>query len=351
VTGSTRSPAKGVIAGAVLAAARHTAGLTQEDFAEATGVALDTVKRWENGQRPLGRVRAADLSRIQRQLRMLGGRPVLLGRLHAAIDADEFIAQAAAGDCNLLAAEVTTRPWSSLVAWALTGEPPAEARNTAQRRPLLGAGERHAIFTSIREAATISPTGDRGSLLRHQAYYLAAMDTSPEGAAWLRDAARAESSRLQLTGKWSPSWAVTRSLVVATACQGDPGPLRWFIGNHLADHVCDEANLSYWAYWTGADSEPAAAEEFMIERRLDVHRAGVLLHHLAVNLTATLPYAELSVESARSVLRRWPGLLRRDSQTAVTLADRTAQILDSGQLPAHARPALSDLHITARDAA
>ena len=314
-------------------------------------MAVDTVKRWENGQRPLGRVRAADLARIQRQLRVLGGRPALLARLHAAIDADEFIAQAAGGDCNLLAAEVTTRPWSSLIAWAMTGEPPAEARDTATQRPLLATAERHAIFTTIRTAAEASSAGDDGSLLRHQAYYLAAMDTSAQGTAWLSDAARAESSRLQLTGKWTPSWAVARSLVVATACQGDPGPLRWFIGNHLADHVCDEANLSYWAYWTGADPEPASGEEFMIERRLDVHRAGVLLHHLTVNLSAALPYAELSVESARSVLRRWPGLLRRDSQTAATLADRTAQILDSGQLPAQARPALSDLHLTARSAA
>jgi transcriptional regulator with XRE-family HTH domain len=351
VTGSTRLPARGVIAGAVLAAARRTAALTQEDFAAATGVAVDTVKRWENGQRPLGRVRAADLARIQRQLRALGGRPALLSRLHAAIDADEFTGQAAAGDCSLLAAEVTTRPWSSLIAWAMTGEPPAEARDAAPRRPLLAMGERHAIFTSIREAAEASPTGDAGALLRHQAYYLAAMDASSEGTAWLSEAARAESSRLRLTGKWNPGWAVARSLVVATACQGDPGPLRWFISNHLADPACEEANLSYWAYWTGSDPEPASGEEFMVERRLDVHRAGALLHHLTANLSGALPYAELSVESARSLLRRWPGLLHRDSHTAADLAERTARILDSGLLPAQARPALSELHLTARSAA
>jgi transcriptional regulator with XRE-family HTH domain len=344
-------PTRGVIAGAVLAAARRTAGLTQEDLAAATGVAVDTVKRWENGQRPLGRVRAADLAQIQRQLRVLGGRPALLARLHAASDADEFIAQAAAGDCSLLAAEVTTRPWSSLIAWAMTGEPPGEARDTVRRRPLLGTGERHAIFTSIREAATTSPAGDSGALLRHQAYYLAAMDTSPEGNAWLSETARAESSRLRLTGQWTPEWAVARSLVVATACQGDPDPLRWFIGNYLADHVCDEANLSYWAYWTGSDPEPASGEEFMVERRLDVHRAGGLLHHLAANLSVALPYVELSVESVRSLLLRWPDLLRRDSQTAATLAGKTAQILDSGQLPVQTRPALSELHLTARSAA
>ena len=121
VTGSTRLAAEGVIAGAVLQAARRTAALTQEDLAEASGVAVDTVKRWENGQRPLGRVKSADLARLQRQLRQLGARPALLASMLAAVDADEFTARAVAGDCSLLATEVTTRQWSALVAWAVTG--------------------------------------------------------------------------------------------------------------------------------------------------------------------------------------------------------------------------------------
>jgi hypothetical protein len=188
-------------------------------------------------------------------------------------------------------------------------------------------------------------------LLRHQAYYLAALDTSPDGLAWLTEVARIEASRLRLTGKWTPDWAVARSLTVAAACQGDPGPLRWFIAKYFDDPQCDEANLSYWAYWTGSDPEPASEEEFMVQRRLDARRAAALLQHLSANLSPALPYAELSVESARSLLRRWPGLLHRDQGTAADLADRTARMLDDGSVHAMTRSALSDLHFAARRAA
>jgi DNA-binding transcriptional regulator YiaG len=357
-TGSTRSRARrhamtaeGIISGALLQAARRTTRLTQEDFAEAIGVSVDTVKRWENGQRPLGRVKAADLAQMQRQLRQLGARPALLARIPAAIDADEFTRRALRGDCSQLASEVTTRPWSSLVAWAATGKPPEEVEDVAPRRALLAAGERRALFTSIRAAAACSPANDDAScLMRHQAYYLAGLDTSFEGTTWLADAARTETSRLRLTGKWTPGWAVARSLAVAVACQGDAGPLRWFVDRHMDDAECDEANLSYWAYWLGSDPEPASGEEFMVKRRVDMRRAAALLHHLTANLSAALPYAELSAESARSLLRRWPDLLRYDPETARDLAERTSRMLDDRSLPATVRPALSDLHFAARRA-
>jgi hypothetical protein len=187
--------------------------------------------------------------------------------------------------------------------------------------------------------------------MRHQAYYLAGLDTSSEGAAWLADAARTEASRLRLTGKWCPGWAVARSLAVAVACQGDAGPLRWFVDRHMMnDAECDGANLSYWAYWLGTDPEPASGEEFMVKRRVDMRRAAALLHHLTANLSAALPYAELSAESTRSLLRRWPDLLRYDPETAADLTERTSRMLDDGSLPATARPALSDLHLAARRA-
>ena len=133
------------------------------------------------------------------------------------------------------------------------------------------------------------------------------------------------------------------SLTVAAACQGDPGPLRSFIRDHFGDPGCDDANLSYWAYWTGADPMPASGEEFMIERRLDTGRAGALLGHLAASLSGTLPYAELSVEPARSLLRWWPALLQHDTGVA-DLAGKTARIFDDGSLPASARTVRSSLH-------
>jgi transcriptional regulator with XRE-family HTH domain len=351
VTAGTRPAARGVVAGAVLAAARRSAGLTQEDFAEAAGLSVDTVKRWENGQRPLGNVRAADLARVQRCLRGLGGRPSLLARLPAAIDADAFTCSAMAGDCGQLAAEVTTRPWSALIAWAVKGDPPAEARGVAPSRPLLAPAERQVFLASLRSAAERAAASGTDHLLRHQAYFLAALDTSPEGSAWLGAAARAEGARLRLDGRWSPDWAVARSLTVALACQGDPDPLRWFIRGHIADPVCQEANLVYWAYWAGADAETAPGEEFMVERPLEAQRAAALLRHLADGLSAELPYADLSAESARSLLDRWPSIARRDTQVAAELASRAARMLDGRAVAGSTRAVLSDLHFAARSAA
>jgi hypothetical protein len=256
-----------------------------------------------------------------------------------------------AGDCGQLAAEVTTRPWSALIAWTVKGDPPAEARDVAPRRPLLAAAERQVFLASVRSAAERAAASRTDHLLRHQAYFLAALDTSPEGTAWLGSAARAESGRLRLTGQWSPDWAVARSLTVALACQGDPDPLRWFMRGHIAEPACQEANLSYWAYWTGADGETASGEEFMTERRMDVRKAAGLLRHLTANLTAALPYADLSAASISSMLGRWPALLHYDPLAAADLAARTAGMLDGPELDASSRPVVSGLHACARRAA
>lgn len=337
-----------MISGAVLQAARKTASLTQERLAEALGADVATVKGWESGRRPLGRVQAARIGQMRRQLRRLGARPALLAYLNAAIDADAFVAQAVEGNCGHLGSEVTTRPWSSLVGWATRGVPPSEACGFAPPRPLLDAASRDAFFSSIREAVERAP-GDEGHLLRHQAYYLAAGDASPSGAAWLVDARRTEARRLRLNGTWTPGWAVGRSLAVAEARQGDRDPLRWFIKHQLADPACDEANLIYWAYWIGIDPEPVSGEEFMMERRLSAQQATPLLHHLICNLSAGLPYAELSAETILSILRRWPGLLACDTGLARELGSRADHMLDA---PADSggRTRLSRLHAAARTA-
>ncbi len=347
----------GVIAGAILQTARRTAGLTQEGLAEAAGHSVDTIKRWESGQRPLGRVKAVELAKVQRQLRTLGARPSLVARMQTAVEADAFLAQATTGDGGPLGEEVVTREWSSLVGWALTGEPIGVAADVASHRPLLGTADRCAVLAATREAAAQAAATDTNCLLRHQAYFLAAMDTSTEGSAWLAAAARTERSRKRLGEKWSPDWAVARSLAVSLARQGDPEPLRWFIGRHMTDAECEEANLSYWAYWTAEDPEPALAEEFMIERPMDTTRAAALLRHLSVNLSPTAwPDAELSIAAVTSLARRWPDLLHCDKPLAVDLAARAGKMLDSKALgevtlsPA-ARLALSDLHAAARSAA
>ncbi|HMH91700.1 MAG TPA: helix-turn-helix transcriptional regulator, partial [Streptosporangiaceae bacterium] len=113
----------GVISGALLQAARRTAGLTQEQLAEGLGADVATVKGWETGRRPLCNVQAGRLVRVRRYLRAAGAHPELLAQLDTAIDADAFAAQAIAGDCSQLGAEVTTRAWHALIGWAVRGDP------------------------------------------------------------------------------------------------------------------------------------------------------------------------------------------------------------------------------------
>jgi transcriptional regulator with XRE-family HTH domain len=335
--------ARGVVSGAVLQAARRSARLTQPDLSEVAGVSMDTVKRWENGHRPLGQVRAADLGSVQRQLRQHGAPARLVAVLHEAIEADEFIGRAIDGDCTLLSSEVMTRTKSSLVSWAVTGAPPAAAASAVSARQLLSPAARRSVFDAIRAAAERAELGEPGCLLRHQAYYLAAMDTSAEGTAWLADATRAEAGRIRLTGRWNPDWAVARSMAVAAACQGDQEPLRWFIVRHMEAEECQEANLCYWALWAGADPEPATSEEFMAERRMDIPKAADLIRHLTDQLTAELPYADISVASIQELLNRWPELLRYNPAATADLAARTSEMLD-GPLDSGRRAALSRLY-------
>jgi len=339
--------ANGVISGAVLRAARKTAGLTQEQLAGALGTDPDTVKGWESGRRALARVKAGRLAQVRRRLRSLGARAHLLALLEPAVDADDFTARAIEGDCGPLANDVITRPWTGLVAWAAAGDVPSAAADVAAKRALLSRADAAAFFASVRQAADRAPAAESGMLLRRQAYYLAAWDASPNGIAWLGDAGRAVNKQLRLTGKWSPGWPVARSLAVAQSHRGDREPLRAFIRRELADDACDLANLTYWAYWIGADAEPASDDGFMAERSLDTQQAAALLRHLARGLCAEQPYVELSVHAILSIVRRWPGLLGYDQRTAAVLCENSALLLDEAPLPAFSRKELSHVHLAA----
>lgn len=339
----------GIIAGSVLAAARRTAGLTQEGFAEAIGSHADTVKSWESGRRSLGSVQAGQVTRVRRRLLRLGAEPSLVARLDAAIDADDFTAQVISGDCGALASEVITRPWTGLVAWAVGQGPPAGLTSQAAQAGLLPAADRKAFFESVRAAAERAGDGETSLLLRRQAYYLAAWDASPEGSAWLSDAAHGEFRRLRVGGRWTPEWPAVRSLSVARACQGDPYPLQRFIGSALDGEDLETANLVYWAYWIGAIAEPAADDRFMAERELNLQQASVLLHHLAFALDTAQPYAELTVHSTLVMASRWPQLLEADPVLAGTLSERSERILDSASVPLPRRE-VSAINLAARNA-
>jgi transcriptional regulator with XRE-family HTH domain len=340
----------GIIAGSVLAAARRTAGLTQEGFAEAIGSHADTVKSWESGRRSLGSVQAGQVARVRRRLLRLGAEPSLVARLDAAIDADDFTAQVISGDYGALASEVITRPWTGLVAWAVGQGPPAglTAAQSAQAG-LLPTADRKAFFESVRAAAETAGDGEASLLLRRQAYYLAAWDASPEGSTWLSDAAQGEFRRLRVGGRWTPEWPAVRSLSVARACQGDPYPLQRFIGSALDGEDLETANLVYWAYWIGAIAEPAADDRFMAERELNLQQASVLLHHLGFALAAAQPYAELTVHSALVMVNRWPQLLEADPALAEILSSGSERILDSASVPLP-RQEVSAINLAARNA-
>ncbi len=344
-----RGQQSGVIAGTVLAAARRTAGLTQEGFAEAIGLHPDTVKSWESGRRSLGSVQAGQIARVRRSLLRLGAEPSILGRLEAAIDADDFTAQVISGDCGALASEVITRPWTGLVAWAVGQGPPTGLATHATDAALLPPAERKAFFDSVRAAAERAAAGEASLLLRRQAYYLAAWDVSPEGTAWLSDAAHGEFRRLRVGGRWTPEWPAARSLSVARACQGDPHPLQGFLGSALDGDDLETANLVYWAYWIGAIAEPAADDRFMAERELSLQQASILLHHLASALDAAQPYAMLTVHSALVMITRWPQLLEADPALAGMLADRSERILDHPPVPLPRRE-LAAINLAARGA-
>lgn len=201
----------------------------------------------------------------------------------------------------------------------------------------------------MRAAAERANNGDASLLLRRQAYYLAAWDSSPEGATWLSDAAGREFRRLRAGGRWTPEWPAARSLSVARACQGDPYPLKRFVETSLDGETLETANLVYWAYWIGAIAEPAADDRFMAERELSLQQASILLHHLASELDAGQPYAELTVHSVLTLVSRWPQLLEADPALAATLSERSGRILDSASifLP---QQELSAINLAARNA-
>lgn len=325
----------GVIAGAVLRDARLSAGLTQEDMAEAVGADVGTVKGWESGRRPLGSVKAGRVAGVRRDLARAGASRSALGLLGTAVDADMFTSSVIAGDVTELAAEVITRPWTQLVARAVAGG-----------SPLLGAADRAAFFASVRDAADRAAETGSGMLLRRQAYYLTAWDQAPGGQEWLAAAGRAEEARLHLGGRWQPGWAVARSLAVARSARGDSGLLDWFVGRGVAHPGTEDANLAYWAYWIGVDPEPASSDDFMAERTPGPAHAAALLRHLAAGLDS-VPYADLSAAAIDTIIARWPYLLAADPATAARLKAVTGRLLDGGTAPGPARRRLSAINAAA----
>jgi len=213
--------------------------------------------------------------------------------------------------------------------------------------------ERTRFFHHLRMTAEQSLT-DRGlneahgTLLRRNVYYSLSWNPSGEATAWLRELEQCEERRLGgRLETWSPSWAATRSLVVAHARRGDQEPLRRFIRSALSSDACQAANLNYWAYWIGETAETHSSDEFMAGD-LGPWPGTALLRRFAANLVATEPLADLYAHSLWALLERRGRLLEDDPQLAGTLAGKVEALLAEGDLSAQSRSELEQVHYGVR---
>ena len=134
--------APGVIGGAVIKAARRSAGLSRQDLARMLAVSPRTVHTWENGTRPLFSVRYDQLRQIADTLRNAGasvGREV--ADLVLASQCDLLIAGILRGSEDYAEVPPIEDPQGeaprSLLRWALTGTAPDRYRAYAPTSPLL----------------------------------------------------------------------------------------------------------------------------------------------------------------------------------------------------------------------
>lgn len=352
-TGSTPDIPEGLIAGHLLRLIRAQTGLTREQLAEQLGVDVNTVKSWETGRRPLAHTRVHVLRALVRLLRQRGADPHLLAQLDTAIDVDLAVAdilhRGARTDGHPLATWVSTRSWSALLAWAITGTVPPGFNGGATLllpRPRMAVAVREDLFAALRAAAEQAPSGDPAAvLLRRQVYFLTALDRSGPGQDWLTRMERRETRTLRAGAGWTPDWAVGRSLAVARAAQGEPDQLRHFITTHLADDRQEAANLNYWAYWIGEYATPATGDHFMATTDLTGWRGNALLEHLVAGMDPATPYVELTIHTVWALLRRRPWLMDDDPAVTADLHHRTTILLDSRQhLSGQARRELDQLH-------
>jgi transcriptional regulator with XRE-family HTH domain len=169
----------GVIGGAVIRAARRSAGLSRQDLARILAASPQTVRTWEDGTRPLFSVRYDQLCQIADALRNAGARVgqevaelllasqcdlLITGILHRFEDYAEVppVDDDAEG-------EVTRR----LLRWALTGITPDRYRAYAHPGPLL-ARPNVILFAA---AARDLRAGSRGSDLASYGATLVALAT------------------------------------------------------------------------------------------------------------------------------------------------------------------------------
>jgi hypothetical protein len=136
-TGST----PGVVAGAVLQAARTSAGLTPAALAAAVGTDEATVGAWECGSVSLATIPYPQIGRLTAALRAAGADHQVVADLDAAAWCD-LVISAVAGDgdddvsCLLADPVACGEVFGEMLAWALIGSVPSRYRQYAADGPL-----------------------------------------------------------------------------------------------------------------------------------------------------------------------------------------------------------------------
>lgn len=123
----------GVTGGAVLRAARLSAGVSDAVLAAAAGVTQAAIRSWEDGSRALASERYSRVGELERALRVVGGDERLVADLAPAAWCDLLLAalvHGGEGDVAGLLADPLARgeAFGELVAWSVAGRVPARFR-------------------------------------------------------------------------------------------------------------------------------------------------------------------------------------------------------------------------------
>lgn len=344
--GSGRTGGVGIAAG-VLRAVRRSLGATQQDLAEILGVSHDTVRAWESGRRSLARINMETLWEYSSSLMLYGAPPHLVALMDDAIRADLLMSRLLTGpppERHPLGMMVPGRTLTELLAWPINGRPPRDlAAHTDGIRVQLRPGERNQLIQALQQSAEAAPRGEQGAALRRQIIYLIAAAPDGAGRAWVEDYLKR--SPAPASGQWTPSWAEERSRSISAAAAGDIEAVHRFATDHLTTKEQIQANLTYWAYWTGEVPDLWRSDVQMVTTPVSTWAGNRLLDTLVRGLANQAPYQELCAHTLHSLLEYKPHLAhlkphREEISHAldVVLADH-----DPGYLSANARDRLREV--------